>query len=53
MAKKVHSKEFVVVPNTLDLNQLERIVERHEVVFVEDGEKLRYVTPRDLLTQFA
>ncbi|CAD8153187.1 unnamed protein product [Paramecium pentaurelia] len=53
LAKKVHSKEFVLVPNTLDLNQLERIVERHDVVFVEDGDKLKYVTPRDLLGLFA
>ncbi|CAD8146119.1 unnamed protein product [Paramecium octaurelia] len=52
LAKKVQSKDFVVVPNTLDQNQLERIVERHEVVFIEDGDKLRYATPGDFLQIF-
>ena len=28
-------------------------MERHEVVFVEDGDKLKYITPRDLLGLFA
>lgn len=49
LAKKAHSRDFVVVPNTLDLAQLERIVERHEVVFIEDGDKYRYVTPKLIL----
>lgn len=39
----------MVVPDTLDGAQLERIVERHEIVLIEGGENLLYATPKLLL----
>lgn len=46
----VIDKVFVYVPNTVDLGVVERILERHQVVFVVDPEKgatvdVKYITP--------
>ena len=53
-AKTFWTRDFVVVPHTLDLAQIERLVERSMVVFVEqrNGNKIENVyavTARDFI----
>ena len=54
-ALKTRTKEFVVVPDSLDAAQLSKILERHEAVVVEkrsEGkiEKLWAASPVDLFS---
>jgi len=56
-AKKTQTKDFVIVPSTLDCAQLERILERHQAVLVETRQdnkliELHVATFKDILQLF-
>lgn len=53
-AKKFMIKDFVIVPHTLDLAQLERLLERNSVVFIEKRangnlEHVYAASPKDMI----